>query len=177
MSGIEQESPALIIEAWDAAHPRWVELTEFASAQGQANWVQFTAVWHTGSHMLVALTGSHIVGFLRFVTQTIGPDTDCPPVSLHGRVLVEAKVMAFAVHPDAQRCGIGRALQLEAIRCARRLGCYQLRSHSSSHHELNHQLKLSLGFGVHPVVRGDDVRGAYFILPLQSRTDMNVEDI
>ena len=51
-------------------------------------------------------------------------------------------------------------------RLAQRLGCYQLRSHSSGDNTANHQLKLAMGFALHRIERGDDQRGAYFIMPL-----------
>ena len=48
------------------------------------------------------------------------------------------------------------------------MGCYQIRSHSSGDNQANHYLKLSLGYGVHPIIRGEDQRGVYFVLPLWS---------
>jgi GNAT superfamily N-acetyltransferase len=75
-------------------------------------------------------------------------------------------VMAFAVVETHRRQGIGRALQTEALRLAQRLGCHQLRSHSSGSNVANHQLKLAMGFAIHRIVRGDDHQGAYFTKPL-----------
>lgn len=77
----------ITIEEWDAEHPRWSE------------WLNFTAEWHTSSHVLVALQHAEIVGFLRFVVQDIGPEAHCPPVQWNGETLTEAKVMAFGVPP------------------------------------------------------------------------------
>ena len=110
-----------------------------------------------------------LAGFLRYVIQPIGPDMDCPPVQHQGADLLEAKVLAFAVDKPYQRQGIGRQLQEALMERARAQGCHQIRSHSSGDNRENHQLKLSLGYGVHPIVRGDDRRGVYFILPLQPR--------
>ena len=159
----------IVIEEWDAAHPRWPELQAFIAAQGQQDWVAFTAGFHRSSHLLVAQQDGALTGFLRFVVQEIGPDSDCPPVTLNGVPLLEAKVLAFAVDPARQRQGMGRALQEALLHEARRLGCYQVRSHSGGDHPANHQLKLAMGFGVHPIVRGADRRGAYFIMPLGPR--------
>ena len=44
-----------------------------------------------------------------------------------------------------------------------------MRSHSSRNNRENHRLKLAMGFGVHPVLRGDDREGVYFMMPLAGR--------
>lgn len=157
---------ALVIEEWDPSHPRWPELLALIEAQGQHDWVIFLGDWHLSSHLLVARRDEVLVGFLRFVVQEIGPDADCPPIMLDGGALTEAKVLAFAVDTAHQRRGIGRALQIAGIQRARALGCYQVRSHSSGDNTANHRLKLAMGFGVHPIVRGQVTSGVYFVLPL-----------
>jgi hypothetical protein len=53
---------------------------------------------------------------------------------------------------------------------------HPLRSHSGGSHAANQQLKLSMGFRVHPIVRDDDARGAYFVLPLQVGIDPNADN-
>lgn len=161
-----QRARGVHLEAWDSAHPRWADLLAVVDGQGQSDWVAFTADFHQSTHMLVALGAERIAGFLRYVVQAIGPDAGCPPVALDGRTLREAKILAFGVDPARRRQGIGRALQLRCIAEARERGCYQVRSHSGGDHPANHALKLALGFGVQPIVRGDDARGAYYILPL-----------
>ena len=157
----------LSIEEWNEDHPNFPELMDFIQRQGQTDWATFSAAWHQRSHLLVARRGEALAGFLRFVIQPIGPDADCPPVQFQGADLLEAKVLAFAVDHLYRRQGIGRQLQEALIQRAQAHGCYQIRSHSSGDNLANHQLKLSLGYGVHPIVRGDDHRGAYFILPLR----------
>ncbi len=154
------------IEAWQPTHPRWRELVDAVAEQGQSDWVNFTAEWHHSSHMLVAQQDGEILGFLRFVVQEIGPDNDCPPVQRDGQTLREAKVLAFAVEEAHRRHGVGRALQERLIDEAKALGLFQIRSHSSGDNAANHQLKLAMGYGAHPIIRGDDTSGAYFILPL-----------
>jgi GNAT superfamily N-acetyltransferase len=155
------------IEEWEPQHVRWLELLALVNQLNQMDWFTFTAEWHYSSHVLVAWRNSEIVGFLRFVIQNIGPDMDCPPIQWKGENLREAKVIAFGVLPSHRRQGIGRKLQ-EALReQVQALGCYQIRSHSSGDNVANHQLKLSLGYGVHPVIRGNDRGGVYFILPLR----------
>jgi GNAT superfamily N-acetyltransferase len=158
--------PDIQIEEWHNTHPNWPALLQCVQEEDQLNWLNASAEFHQSSHVLVALTQAEIAGFLRLVTQKIGPDMDTPPVLYKGEPLIEAKILAFGVKPVYRRQGIGRALQLAAIALARRLGCYQLRSHSGGDYPANHQLKLSLGFGVHPVIRGEDKAGVYFIMPL-----------
>lgn len=158
---------AITIEEWEPRHARWLELLELVTQLNQRDWFTFTAEWHFSSHVLVARRNAEIVGFLRFVLQAIGPDTDCPPIQWEGENLREAKVSAFGVLPTQRRQSIGRKLQEALRQRAEALGCYQIRSHSSGDNLANHQLKLSLGYGVHPVIRGDDRRGVYFILPLR----------
>ena len=157
----------LVIEEWDQTHPRWGELLAVVDALKQARWVTDRYDWHRSSHVLVAIKGSAITGFLRVVTQEIGPDAGCDPVVLNGVALLEAKILAFGVLPPYRRQGIGRALQQACVRRAAQLNCYQVRSHSSGDNAANHQLKLAMGFGVHPIVRGEDRRGVYFVLPLR----------
>jgi GNAT superfamily N-acetyltransferase len=160
-------STDITIEEWEPRHTRWLELLAIVNHLNQMDWFTFTAEWHTSSHVLVARRNSEIVGFLRFVIQDIGPEMDCPPIQWKGENLREAKVIAFGVLPDQRRQGIGRKLQ-EALReQAQARDCYQIRSHSSGDNLANHQLKLSLGYGVHPIIRGEDRRGVYFILPLR----------
>jgi GNAT superfamily N-acetyltransferase len=161
------------IEEWTSAHPLWDKLIEAVNEQGQHDWVTFTADWHHSSHLLVAVRGQEILGFLRFVVQEIGPDSDCPPVQFNGENLLEAKVLAFAVKHPYRRRGIGRALQEHLIEVARALGLFQIRSHSGGDNIANHQLKLALGYGVHPIIRNGDNKGAYFILPLHASLTMN----
>jgi GNAT superfamily N-acetyltransferase len=158
---------ALMIEAWTTDHTRWAELLALVASQEQAAWVAATYPWHRSTHMLVALQDATIVGFLRFVVQRIGAEDALDRVMLDGEALIEAKVLAFAMAPAARRKGVGRALQEQALAMAKRLGCYQVRSPSGGAQSANHHLKLAMGFGIHPIVRGNDRHGAYFIMPLR----------
>jgi GNAT superfamily N-acetyltransferase len=155
------------IEEWHTEHERWPELLRFVAEVDQTDWVEFTAVWHLRSHMLVATQDEMMAGFLRFVVQEIGADTKRPSVIFYDKPLIEVKVLAFAVAEPFRNQGIGRTLQISAIEKARQMGCYQIRSHSSGKNKANHHLKLSMGFAVHPVVRDSDESGVYFVMPLQ----------
>jgi GNAT superfamily N-acetyltransferase len=159
----------LHIQGWSPSYPRWAHLQAAADGVGQTKWINVCFSWHRSNHLLVALKGGTIVGFLRLVTQYIGADEELPPTELAGQPLLEAKVMAFAVVESHRRQGIGRVLQEAALCLAKELGCYQLRSHSSGDKTANHQLKLTMGFALHRIVRGEDRQGGYFIMPLQSR--------
>ncbi|MEV5957451.1 GNAT family N-acetyltransferase [Streptomyces sp. NPDC051987] len=142
---------------------------ELVDELGQRDWVRFTAEFHRSSHLLAAYTAGTPVGFCRYVVQPIGPDTGCPPITFEGEAVHEAKILAFGVHGRWRRRGVGTALQRAVVAAAGRQGCHQVRSHSSGDSVGNHQLKLRLGFAVHPVVRDDDDRGCYFVLPLAQR--------
>ena len=158
-----------VIEVWDEQHPRWQDLDRLITTLGQQEWVQFHASWHQSSVMLVAQTEQNPVGFLYYVLQEIGVEDDLPPVSRNGVSLREAKIIAFGVAESHRRFGIGRNLQESAIRYATQANCYQVRSHSSGDNTANHSLKLSMGFGVQPILRDGDDRGVYFILALQRK--------
>ena len=149
---------------------RWLAGQALGETLGQSNWLSFSAEWHLSSHLLVAMVDERTLGFLRFVIQTIGPDMECPAVLVNGAALTEAKILAFGVAPEWRKQGVGRALQEAAILHARALGCYQVRSHSSGDADANHRLKLAMGFAIHPIVRGEDNQGCYFLLPLRAST-------
>lgn len=143
--------------------PVWSLIDEL----GQGDWVRFAAGFHLSSHLLAAVPqDGPPVGFCRYVVQPVGPDTGCPPVTLDGQVVTEAKILAFGVRERSRRTGVGTALQRAVIEAAGAKGCHQVRSHSAGENTGNHRLKLRLGFAVHPVVRDDDNKGCYFLLPL-----------
>ena len=81
------------------------------------------------------------------------------------KTLTEAKIINFGVKEEYRRQGIGRALQEETLRLAKDLGCYQVRSVSRYDRAENHQLKLSMGFGVEPMER--DKPSLAFVMPLK----------
>ena len=160
-----------VIAEWDRSHPRFGELGILFDSEEDAEQLRTDFPWEERAVFLVALVEGAPVGLLKLVVHRIGADMGTPEVSHRGSVLYEGKVMEFVVRPEHRRRGIGRGLQKAAIAKARELGCYQLRSHSGGDRVENHQLKLSLGFAIDPIIRGDDDKGAYFLLPLQ----VNVE--
>ena len=156
----------LTISAWNKDHPHWPKLTAIIEQLGQMNWVTVQGDWHLSSVLLVACIDEKPVGFLRYVIQEIGVDEDLDVVRLGNKPLREAKVLAFGVVEHRRRQGIGTQLQQALIENSRQAGCYQVRSHSSLSNKANHQLKLSLGFGVHPLPSTSERGGFYFVLPL-----------
>ena len=158
------EKSALLIEVQTTLQP---SLEHLIARLNQADYVAFQAYWHLQSHLLAASQKGLPVGFLRFVIQQIGAEDDLKPLQLAGTTLTEAKVLAFGVSPEHRRQGIGRALQLVLMKQAEQAGCYQIRSHSAAANTANHQLKLSLGYAVHPLPSASNRDGFYFILPLR----------
>jgi GNAT superfamily N-acetyltransferase len=158
----------LKLERWDHHHNRWAELMALQGV-GDLDLESKTGCWHLGIHTLVALCEEKIVGVLRFWTQEIGVDEDKPPFLVDGQPAVEAKVVTFHVLEGYRRQGIGRELQLAAVRWARELGCYQVRSRSAYNRTENHALKASLGFGISPGRNQPDglEDTAFFVLPLR----------
>ena len=154
------------VESWNDQHSRWEELLAFAAKQEQADWITCQFDWHMSSHIFVGLKDEQIIGYLRFTRQQMGLDARCEPVFLEGKPLIEAKILAFAVDDTERGKGYGRQLQETAISSATDFGCYQIRSHSSGKNSANHRLKLKMGFAFHPIERGEDKKGGYFIMPL-----------
>ena len=161
------------IEIWKPDHPRWHEVQALADATNHRRYLDLRFDWHLSNHIFVALLDDKVVGLLHYAVQFIGDDNDCPRVTLNGKELLEGKVMGFAVQDAYRRRGVGTALQTAAIDHARTQGCFQLRSHSGGDKLANHQLKLTMGFTVHPIIRGDDNAGAYFIMPLTNNIYAN----
>ena len=152
------------IEYCGPGDSRELAARDLADAVGQAEYFAYEAEWHLDKHTLVAVTAGRLVGFLRFAVQEIGPDADRPSLTRRGKPMREAYVLAFGVAEDCRRRGIGTALQHELIEQATSLACIQVRSRSAGDRLANHELKLSLGFGVHPTKATDGA--VFFVLPL-----------
>ena len=151
-------------------HLRWPDFVRCLeeTAPEQAPFVLGDYARHLPCYLFVAFQDEQIVGFLRFSIQPVGAEEQCPSLILNGVTLTEAKIHAFAVHPGRRGQGIGTALQRQAIRSARDLGCYQLASHSGCGPDTSasHHVKLSLGFSALPEAHGDQ-RSIRFLMPLQ----------
>jgi GNAT superfamily N-acetyltransferase len=115
-----------------------------------------------------------VIGHVSFKVQPIVcPATEwsggeeMPVLNVDGHPLSESYVYTFAVEEKYRRQGIGRDLQLAALDWTRRLGCYQMRSWSSTDKPANYALKISLGFAIYPdtyeTARGYPVSGVYFV--------------
>ena len=157
----------VIIEMYEN-HPNWQRVLAVAASLGEVEVKRLTMQEEhfLFSHVLAGLVDSQPVGYSRFVVQRIGEDDERLLVKFNDQVLEEAKVITFAVVPEFQNRGIGRALQQAGLARARELGCYQFNSRSNFHSEANHHLKISMGFGIQPSLQDDSL---YFIWPLQAK--------
>jgi GNAT superfamily N-acetyltransferase len=157
----------VVVERWFSDDPRWPELMALPDVI-DLDLERKTQDWHLGTFTLVALIGADLVGVLRFWTQVIGVDEDKPEFVVDDAPAIEAKVVTLHVVDARRRQGIGRRLQLEAVRWARELGCYQVRSRSSYTRRGNHAMKAALGFGISPGRESNGDRDtASFVLPLR----------
>ncbi len=156
------ETTTFRIEIWKEANPRWPEFVACLNevAPEQSSFVLGDYARHLPCTLLIAEIEGRVVGFLRFGIQAIGSEEGAPAMGVS-----EAKIHAFAVHPEARRQGIGTALQRRAIERARALGCHQLASHTSYERRENVRLKLALGFCVAPDGSGSGIR---MFMPLRS---------
>ena len=160
------KSPPFPIEEMTPDHPEWQELVDVITQENQTGWAFNSHFEQFARYFLAAKQDGNIVGFLMFVVWDIGPnDRDHPPVEIDGKRLQEAKIIAFGVKEAYRRQGIGRALQEYALKRAKELDCYQVRSVSDMDHPENHQLKLSMGFAVEPMER--EGPSLAFIMPLR----------
>jgi len=154
----------MIVEVFEESQ-LWNQLWPVVEQLEQQPYIEVQAGHFRSSHLFAALVEGRPVGFLRFVVQRLGEDEGRPPIVFRGKVLFEAKIIAFGVLPEERNQGIGRSLQLEAMGRARELNCCQVRSRSDYGNDANFHLKTSLGFGIQPSLEDDSV---YFVkaLPL-----------
>ena len=157
----------LSIEELTSDHPDWQEFVTLVNSLNQEGWAFNPYFEQFSRYFLAAKQGGTIVGFLMFVVWEIGPhDRDHPPIEIYGKMLKEAKILAFGVKEGYRRQGIGTTLQEYAIKQAKLFGCYQVRSVSGENHPENHRLKLAMGFAVEPMER--DEKCLAFVMPLKS---------
>lgn len=155
------------IEELTSDHPDWQEFVALVNNVNQVDWAFNPYFEQFSRYFLAAKQDETIVGFLMFVVWDIGPhDRNHPPIQRHGKVLKEAKILAFGVKEGYRRQGIGTALQEYTIKQAKMFGCYQVRSVSGENYPENHQLKLSMGFAVESMER--DEKCLAFVMPLKS---------
>lgn len=149
----------------DKDHKIWNNLLELATTIDKTNrtWLTDYPDYLISSHILVAITDKKPLGFLRFSIQQIGVEENRPPIIFNNQKLIEAKVLAFGVVKEFRNLGIGRALQIETMKLAKKLGCYQLRSKSAYPSEANYHLKISMNFGIQLHHKSESV---YFIKAL-----------
>jgi ribosomal protein S18 acetylase RimI-like enzyme len=110
--------------------------------------------------VLGAFDDQQVVGFLVLLIQVIGSEEGRPPIMVGGEPLLEGYVEAFGVLPEYRRRGVGQSLQEHAISISHRAACYQIRSRSPVSAIENYQLKLKMGYAIHPSSENDSY---YFI--------------
>ncbi len=163
------------VERIEPGNALWPDCINHLKRVNMARWV----IEH-GSELIEGLIclgyvrEGKVIGHLTFKVQ----DIVCPATEwsggeelivrgADGQPLTETYVYTFAVEEKYRRRGIGRDLQLAALDWTRRLGCYQMRSWSSTDKEANYALKVSLGFAIHPgtyeTASGYPVSGVYFV--------------
>ena len=144
------------IEELTPNHSDWQEFVAIINEINQADWAFNPYFEQFSRYFLAAKQDGTIVGFLMFVVWEIGPhDRDHPPIQMHGKTLREAKILAFGVKgwiPTARHRH--RTSKNIPSKQAKLFGCYQVRSVSGENHPENHRLKLSMGFAVEPMERG-----------------------
>lgn len=140
----------------------WNDVLDAANKLNQTDWF-VTFDWHIMNQCIVAYKENEVVGFLRFVLQKIGLEDGCNIVVYKGKELIEAKILAFGVLKEYRNRGIGEQLQRRVLEEAKKLACYQVRSHSDGENIENHHLKFKLRYSFYPTKRGEDKSGGYFI--------------
>jgi GNAT superfamily N-acetyltransferase len=156
--------------------PRWTAMVDYLKACDQACWVldKDDQPLQEDLTFLAVIVNGQVVADLTLLKRPI----EVPPSEWAGgrerilrnpagQPLYETFVQTFRVEEAHRRKGYGRALQLEALRVTKVLGCIQMRSWSSLDKPANYQLKFSLGFGFHPDIQqtasGLQVSGGYFV--------------
>jgi len=154
----------------------WPLLVAHLISGNDARWVLDDEDWpkDEGLIFLAGQVDGEVVGSLTLIRQEITiPETewaaemDRTVRDQTGQPLHETFVQTFRVDETHRRLGIGRALQVAALRVTEETGCIQMRSWSSLNATANYVLKLSLGFGFHPEFQqtssGLRVSGGYFV--------------
>lgn len=169
--------PGLAIKQFHPDTPEWEAYAIHLAYGNDARWVldENAQPKEAGLICLGAFLDGDLIGQLTLLPQPItipetewAGDRDRTLRSKDGQPHTETLVQTFRVLETHRRKGVGTALQLEALRITKELGCLQMRSWSSlDKHDTNYQLKLNLGFGFHPAVQvtpsGQKISGGYFV--------------
>jgi GNAT superfamily N-acetyltransferase len=153
----------------------WRAYLEHAARHDMRQWiVDETDLPLDNSHYLGAILGDVVIGHLTLKQQPImipatewAGDRETVVADATRQPLQELFVQTFAVDETYRRQRIGSRLQEAGLKLARTLGCYQVRSWSSLDRLANYQLKIKLGFAIHPSVyttpSGLEVSGIFFV--------------
>lgn len=123
----------------------------FISHLKRANMYQHVAFDKYDYIFLAKIVDNDVVGHISTIKEPLEiPSLKKKPIKYNSKELFEYYVQTFFVDENYRRKGYGKELQKEAYRLSCKLGAYQLRSWSSYDKMANYQLKLSLGFAIHP---------------------------
>jgi len=151
----KDEHQGLLITFFNAVAP---EQTQFITGKHFAHGINFA--------FGILNDNCELIAAIRYCKQKIGIEQKCEPIQLNGVYLFEAKINAFAVHPDYRNQGNGKSLQKHVIEHATRQNCYQLVSYSTYDKIENYAVKLQLGFCCQPETQENGTKGCYFLMRL-----------
>lgn len=169
-------------ETFAPDHPHWQDYVAHMQRANMARWaVDANGQPRTPLHFLGVHKDNAVIGHISLKQQPLtcpatswSAELDPTVYNADGTPLTELYVYTFAVDEAHRRRGIGRALQCAALEYTRAQGCYQLRSWSSLDHPENYQLKIALGFAMHPAIfktdSGLEVSGVYFVKSVRDLT-------
>ncbi len=118
---------------------------------------------------IVNVVDNKVVGHITLVKNALEiPLLEKQPIEHNEEKLFEYFVQTFFVSEDFRRKGYGKELQEQAFTLSCKNDAYQMRSWSSYNKNANYQLKIDLGFSIHPghtfiAKTNQYIPGVYFI--------------
>jgi GNAT superfamily N-acetyltransferase len=135
--------------------------------------------YHIVAHLLDTVIGHISIRMQLIATPSTAWATKVNITHRDSQSLYETFVQTFYVAEIHRRQGIGQALQRAALQKSQHLGCYQMRSWSSTDKIANYALKIKMGFAIHPatitISSGQEISGVYFIMHHASSAANSVE--
>lgn len=169
----------MAVQKFSQTHTHWAQYLEHTDKHDMTRWItdeQRNAL--PDVHYLGYLLDGSVVGHLALKEQPlIVPQTEWSRglehtvTSENNETLTELYVLTFAVDEEFRRHGYGSTLQRAGLTLGRERRAYQMRSWSSLDKDANFDLKLKLGFAVHPCTcfgpSGEEISGVYFIATIR----------
>lgn len=167
----------MTVTQFSLEHPLWQSYLNHTQRHHMRRWLvnkQFQPLPDT--YYLGYTLNNEVIGHLAVKKQIIeAPQTPWSDKQGYDRLiqdqtdspLTELFVQTFAVDKNFRRQGIGEQLQHACLKLGQKLACYQVRSWSSLDKMSNYQLKIKLGFAIHPgfyeLSSGERISGVYFV--------------